>query len=139
MNNWLEEKKKDNRFFTLSDGLITLFLLPLVVGLFIASRKRVQQAESLMVLITGVLLSAPLLGGFTLIWNQPYRFIPLVFFFAIGVGIILSRNNVYDQHTHKKGRLASYLVFSVTLTIVLVTLSSVIFPSLIQGQYRLVL
>ena len=87
----------------------------------------------------GILLSAPLLGGFTLIWNQPYRFIPLVFFFAIGVGIILSRNNVYDQHTHKKGRLAPYLVFSVTLTIVLVTLSSVIFPSLIQGQYRLVL
>jgi len=69
MNNWLEEKKKDNRFFTLSNGLITLFLLPLVVGLFIASRKRVQQAESLMVLIAGVLLSAPLLGGFTLIWN----------------------------------------------------------------------
>ena len=125
--------------FLQSDGLITLFLLPLVVRLFIASRKGVQQAESLMVLIAGILLSAPLLGGLTLLTNQPYRFIPLVVFFAIGVGIILSRNNVYGQHAHKKGRLASYLVFSVTLTIVLVTLLSVIFPSLIQGQYRIVL
>jgi len=131
--------KEFSNFFQ-SDGLITLFLLPLVVGLFIASRKGVQQAESLMVLIAGVLLSAPLLGGLTLFTNQPYRFIPLVVFFAISVGTLLSNSKrVNELNAHKKGRLASYLVFSATLTIVLVTLLSVIFPSLIHGQYRLVL
>lgn len=74
-----------------TDALVILFILPLIVGLFIASRKGILQAESVLVLIIGILFSAPLVTGFTDITNQPYRFIPLVVFFAMGVGMILSK------------------------------------------------
>jgi len=73
------------------DGLILVFILPLIVGLFIASIHGIQHADSIMVLIGGILFLAPLLTGFTELTNQPYRFIPLVVFFAIGVGILLSK------------------------------------------------
>jgi len=36
-------------------------------------------------------LTAPLLTGFTEQTNQPYRFVPLIVFFAMGVGVLLSR------------------------------------------------
>ena len=73
------------------DGLLILFILPLIVGLFIASRNGIKNAGSIMVLISGMLLIPPLLTGFTEQTNQPYRFIPLLVFFAIGVGVLLSK------------------------------------------------
>lgn len=73
------------------DGLVMLFCIPLMLGLFVASRRGVRHAESVMVLISGMLLVAPFLTGFTNQTNQPYRFVPLVVFFAIGVGVLLSR------------------------------------------------
>jgi len=73
------------------DFLVLLFLLPLTVGLFFASRRGILQADSIMVLIAGILFSAPILTGFTTLTNQPYRFVPLVVFFAMGVGILLSK------------------------------------------------
>jgi len=74
------------------DGLVLIFILPLIVGLFIASRNRINHADSMMVFIGGILFIAPLVTGFTELTNQPYRFIPLVVFFAIGVGVLLSKN-----------------------------------------------
>lgn len=74
-----------------SDVLVILFILPVVIGLFVASRKGILQAESVLVLIVGMLFSAPMVTGFTDITNQPYRFIPLVVFFAMGVGMLLSK------------------------------------------------
>jgi len=73
------------------DGLVILFLIPLMIGLFIASRNGIKQAESIMVLISGILFLAPVLTGITDQTNQPYRFVPLVVFFAIGVGVLLSK------------------------------------------------
>jgi len=73
------------------DGLIIVFLLPLVFGLFIASRNGIKNTESVMILIFGMLLTAPILTGFTTETNQPYRFVPLVLFFAMGVGVLLSK------------------------------------------------
>jgi len=72
------------------DGLIVLFILPLVFGLFMVS-KRSRYANSVMLMIAGMLVIVPLISGFTEITNQPYRFVPLVFFFAIGVGTLLSK------------------------------------------------
>jgi len=74
------------------DGLVLVFILPLIVGLYIASRHGILHADSIMVLISGILFISPLLTGFTELTNQPYRFVPLVVFFAIGVGILLSKN-----------------------------------------------
>ena len=74
------------------DGLVLVFILPLIVGLFVASRHGITHADSIMFLIGGILFISPLLTGFTELTNQPYRFVPLVVFFAIGVGILLSKN-----------------------------------------------
>jgi hypothetical protein len=72
------------------DGLVILFVLPLVFGLFMIS-KRVRYANSIMLMIAGMLVIVPLISGLTEMTNQPYRFIPLVFFFAVGVGTLLSK------------------------------------------------
>ncbi len=72
------------------DGLVILFVLPLVFGLFMVS-KRSRYTNSIMVMIAGMLVIVPLISGLTEITNQPYRFVPLVFFFAIGVGALLSK------------------------------------------------
>lgn len=73
------------------DVVVLIFLLPLTFGLFFASKKGILQADSIMVLIASILLTASFLTGFTMLTNQPYRFVPLVVFFAIGVGTILSK------------------------------------------------
>lgn len=73
------------------DWLMLLFLLPLTVGLFLVSRKGIPVADSVLVLIMGTLFSAPLLAGFTEFGLHPYRYIPLVVFFAVGVGTLLSK------------------------------------------------
>lgn len=77
-----------------SDGLIILFMIPLIVGLFVLSKRGLKHAESVMVLISGMLLIAPILTGFTNQTNQPYRFVPLIVFFAVGVGILFSKRQV---------------------------------------------
>lgn len=73
------------------EGFLILFLLPLIMGLFMLSKRGILAADSLMVLIMGMLLHAPLLAGFTIYTNHPYRFVPLIVFFAIGVGTIFSK------------------------------------------------
>lgn len=74
-----------------SDGLVMLFTIPLMVGLFMVSRNGIKHGESIIVFISGMLLIAPILTGFTNQTNQPYRFVPLVVFFAMGVGVLLSK------------------------------------------------
>ena len=72
------------------DALVILFLIPLTIGLLFTSTKN-KHAESMMVMIGGMLLIAPFLTGFSDQTNQPYRFVPLITFFAVGVGILLSK------------------------------------------------
>jgi len=72
------------------EGLVILFLIPLTVGLLFASTKN-KHAESMMVMIGGMLLISPIVTGFSDQTNQPYRFVPLVTFFAVGIGILLSK------------------------------------------------
>ena len=80
------------------DGLVMLLMIPLIVGLFIASRYGVKHGESIMIFIAGMLLIAPILTGFTNQTNQPYRFVPLVVFFAVGVGVLLSDRSDKSPH-----------------------------------------
>ena len=80
------------------DGLIMLFMIPLIVGLFLVSKNGVKHGESIMVLISGILLIAPILTGFTNQTNQPYRFVHLVVFFAVGVGVLLSDRSNKSPH-----------------------------------------
>jgi len=76
------------------DSLVLLFILPLIVGLFLTSRRGIKEADSIMFLILGMLLSAVFVPALSGVINVPYRFIPLVVFFAIGVGVLLSKKIV---------------------------------------------
>jgi len=74
------------------DGLVLVFILPLTIGLFFASRRGIVHADSILFLIFGMLMAPPLMAGFSDVINVPYRFVPLVVFFAMGVGVLLSKN-----------------------------------------------
>jgi len=73
------------------DPIILIFLLPLTVALFLKSLKGFHQGNSIQILISGFLLIPPLLITFTQQTNEPYRLIPLVVFFAIGVSTLLGK------------------------------------------------
>ena len=78
------------------DYVILIFLLPLTVMLFFASRRGILHADSIMIMILGMLLTSPFLVAITNQTNQPYRFVSLAVFFAVGVGILLS-NRIRKQ------------------------------------------
>ena len=73
------------------DPIILIFLLPLTVALFLKSLNGFHQANSIQILISGFLLIPPILITFTAQTNEPYRLIPLVVFFAIGVSTLLGK------------------------------------------------
>lgn len=114
-----------------SDYIIMLFLIPLVICLYFASSRGMLHADSVMMLISGIIWSTPLLSGFTDITNQPYRFVPLVVFFAIGVGTLFS---------NRREVLTSSVITKITFILTLVTIITsnffVVFPSAIPYYYR---
>jgi len=71
------------------DELFLIFLLPLIFGLFMASKKGTKQADAVLFLMMGILLSIPIASFFGMT-NQPYRLVPFIVFFAVGVGTLLS-------------------------------------------------
>lgn len=76
------------------DVFIILSLLPVTIGLFFTSRRGFLQADSILVLILTSLLAGPfisMLTGFYFV--LPYRFLPLIVFVAIGIGVFLSKKN----------------------------------------------
>jgi len=77
-----------------TDGLFLLFLLPLTVGLFIASRKGILHADSIMFFILTMLLYPVFLSALTNAVHPPYRFIPMIIFFAIGIGVLFSKRSI---------------------------------------------
>ena len=78
------------------DYVILIFLLPVTVMLFFASRRGILHADSMMIMILGILLTSPLLVAITNQTSQPYRFVSLSVFFAISVGVLLS-NRIRKQ------------------------------------------
>ena len=80
-----------------NDLVILLFLLPLIVTLFLRSRKDSTRFDTMMVLITGtLLLSGPLLVAFTDYNIFPYRYVPFIVFFAIGVGFLVGKSKTIN-------------------------------------------
>jgi di/tricarboxylate transporter len=78
------------------DGLIVVFLLPLTIGLFIKSKTN-KYSTSILILIGGILLISPITSGFLNETNQPYRYLSLVVFFAVGVGLLFSKVKITDN------------------------------------------
>tara|TARA_Y100000590_G_C15679108_1_gene999134 strand:- start:226 stop:1395 length:1170 start_codon:yes stop_codon:yes gene_type:complete len=76
------------------DVFIILSLLPLTVGLFFTSKRGVLQADSILVLILTSLLAGPFISMLTeFYFVLPYRFLPLIVFVAIGIGVFFSKKN----------------------------------------------
>ena len=77
------------------DLIIVLSLLPLTLGLFFKFRKEnSKKADSILVLILTALLAGPVVSMLTDFYSvMPYRFLPLIVFVAVGIGVLLSRKN----------------------------------------------
>ena len=77
-----------------SDVFLILAILPLTVGLFLTSKRGIFNADSILVLMAGILLLGPVLGLLTdFYFVLPYRYIPLMVFFAVGIGVFLSKRS----------------------------------------------
>ena len=76
------------------DGIFLLFILPLAVALFFTAKNGVLHADSLLALIAGAIISMSLLVAFTGFNLHPYRYMPLIVFFAVGVGMLLSKRSL---------------------------------------------
>ena len=77
------------------DLIIILSLLPLTLGLFFKFRKEnSRKADSILVLILTALLAGPVISMLTdFYFILPYRFLPLIVFVAVGIGVLLSKKN----------------------------------------------
>ena len=79
------------------DLVVVLSLLPLTLGLFFKFRKdNTKKADSIFVLILTALLAGPIFSiliGFQAVPILPYRFLPLIVFVAVGIGVLLSKKN----------------------------------------------
>ena len=77
------------------DLFFIMTLLPVTVGLMFLSKNKLKHADSILILIFGTIIAAPTLVTFTYHYEiLPYRFIPLLVFFSIGVGMFFSKKLV---------------------------------------------
>ena len=77
------------------DLIIVLSLLPLTLGLFFKFRKEnSKKIDSILVLILTALVAGPVMTMLTdFYFILPYRFLPLIVFVAVGIGVLLSKRN----------------------------------------------
>ena len=80
------------------DSFFIMALLPVTVGLLFLSKKNLKHADSILILIFGTIIASPILVTFTYHYEiLPYRFIPLLVFFSIGIGMFFSKKLVNDS------------------------------------------
>jgi hypothetical protein len=72
------------------DVLILMLMMPVVIGLFLRSKWGNTSSDSVNFLIFGMLLSGIIVPAVGLTINVPYRFVPLIVFVAVGVGMCIS-------------------------------------------------
>ena len=80
------------------DLFFIMMLLPLTVGLLFLSKNKLRHADSILILIFGTIIASPLLVTFTYHYEiLPYRFVPLLVFFSIGIGMFFSKKLINDS------------------------------------------
>jgi len=76
------------------DFLLLMTILPVVVGLTLLTRNSFKETDSILFLILGTLIAGPILIVFTNFYEiLPYRYIPLIVFFAIGIGMFFGKKS----------------------------------------------
>jgi len=80
------------------DLFFIMALLPVTIGLMFLSKNKLKHADSILVLIFGTIIVSPILVTFTYHYEiLPYRFVPLIIFFSIGVGMFFSKKLVNNS------------------------------------------
>ena len=80
------------------DLFFIMALLPVTVGLIFLSKNKLKHADSILILIFGTIITSPILVTFTYHYEiLPYRFIPLLVFFSIGVGMFFAKKLVKNS------------------------------------------
>ena len=80
------------------DLFFIMTILPLTVGLMLLSKNKLKHADSILILIFGTIIASPILVAFTYHYEiLPYRFIPLLVFFSIGIGMFFSKKLINDS------------------------------------------
>jgi len=80
------------------DLFFIMALLPVTIGLMFLSKNKLKHADSILILIFGTIIASPILVTFTYHYEiLPYRFIPLLVFFSIGVGMFFSKKLVNNS------------------------------------------
>ena len=80
------------------DLFFIMTLLPVTVGLVFLSKNKLKHANSILFLIFGTIVTGPILVTFTPYYEiLPYRFIPLLVFFSIGVGMFFSKKLIHNS------------------------------------------
>ena len=80
------------------DLFFIMTLLPVTVGLMFLSKNKLKHADSILILIFGTIIAGPILVMFTSSYEiLSYRFIPLLVFFSIGVGMFFSKKLVHHS------------------------------------------
>ena len=80
------------------DLFFIMMLLPLTIGLMFLSKNKLKHADSILILIFGTIIASPILVTFTYHYEiLPYRFIPLLVFFSIGVGMFFLKKLVNNS------------------------------------------
>ena len=76
------------------DFLLLMTILPVVVGLTLFTKSGIKETASILFLILGTLLAGPILIMFTNFYEiLPYRYVPLIVFFAIAIGMFFSKKS----------------------------------------------
>ena len=77
------------------DFLLLMTILPVVVGLTFFAKNNLKEIDSILFLILGTLIAGPILIMFTNFYEiLPYRYIPLIVFFSIGIGLFFSKKPI---------------------------------------------
>ena len=80
------------------DLFFIMTLLPVTVGLMFLSKNKLKHADSILILIFGTIIAGPILVTSTYFYEIfPYRFVPLLVFFSIGVGMFFSKKLVHHS------------------------------------------
>ena len=77
------------------DLLLLTALFPITIALIIKAKKGISIATPILFLIAGSLVAGPIVEIFSGFYvTLPYRFIPTIVFFAIGVGILFNKKSL---------------------------------------------
>jgi len=90
---WMEGFVKGFTAFTYQmrfDLIIVVLLIPVSFGLYLISKKN-GMANNISIFISGLLILNPILLSTTAFSSQPYRWVPLIIFVAIGAGMMFAK------------------------------------------------